>query len=50
VRNALFKDLCADHTILNQGALELAGRQLVDYLVGGALSPAAAGHADFLSS
>jgi hypothetical protein len=34
VRNALFKDLCADHTILNQGALELAGRQLVDYLVG----------------
>lgn len=35
-RNALFSDLRADHTILNQGALANAGRQLVDYLVGGA--------------
>lgn len=35
VRNALFKGLCADHTIINQGALEDAGRQLVDYLVDG---------------
>jgi len=36
-RNALFKDLRADHTILNQGALADAGRQLVDYLVAGSL-------------
>lgn len=35
-RNALFSDLRADHTILNQGTLADAGRQLVDYLLGGA--------------
>jgi phosphonate metabolism protein PhnN/1,5-bisphosphokinase (PRPP-forming) len=35
-RNALFSDLRADHTILNQGALADAGSQLVDYLVAGA--------------
>lgn len=35
VRNALFSDLRADHTILNQGALAVAGHQLVDYLVAG---------------
>ncbi|MDO9167457.1 MAG: phosphonate metabolism protein/1,5-bisphosphokinase (PRPP-forming) PhnN [Rhodoferax sp.] len=34
-RNALFSDLRADHTILNQGELADAGRQLVDYLVAG---------------
>lgn len=34
-RNALFSDLRSDHTILNQGALADAGRQLMDYLVGG---------------
>lgn len=34
-RNALFSDLRADHTIFNQGELADAGRQLVDYLVGG---------------
>jgi ribose 1,5-bisphosphokinase len=35
-RNALFSDLRADHTIVNQGTLANAGRQLADYLVGGA--------------
>lgn len=34
-RNALFSDLRADHTILNQGALADAGRQLADYLMAG---------------
>ena len=34
-RNALFSDLRAHHTIVNQGELAAAGRQLVDYLVGG---------------
>jgi phosphonate metabolism protein PhnN/1,5-bisphosphokinase (PRPP-forming) len=37
-RNALFSDLRADHTILNQGALADAGRQLVDYLLESAAS------------
>lgn len=32
-RNALFPDLRADHTIVNQGELAHAGRQLADYLV-----------------
>lgn len=32
-RNALFSDLRADRTILNQSALADAGHQLVDYLV-----------------
>lgn len=35
-RNALFSDLRADHTILNQGELADAGRQLADYLVAAA--------------
>ncbi|MDO8451176.1 MAG: phosphonate metabolism protein/1,5-bisphosphokinase (PRPP-forming) PhnN [Rhodoferax sp.] len=34
-RNALFSDLRADHTILNQGELADAGRHLADYLAGG---------------
>lgn len=34
-RNAFFSDFRADHTIHNQGELAAAGRQLVDYLVGG---------------
>ncbi|MDD2880804.1 MAG: phosphonate metabolism protein/1,5-bisphosphokinase (PRPP-forming) PhnN [Rhodoferax sp.] len=38
-RNALFTDLYADCTIVNQSELTNAGRQLVDYLVGGALLP-----------
>ncbi|MDO9197462.1 phosphonate metabolism protein/1,5-bisphosphokinase (PRPP-forming) PhnN [Rhodoferax sp.] len=37
-RNALFSDLRADHTILNQGELADAGRQLADYLVEGVRS------------
>lgn len=32
-RNALFSDLRGDHTIVNQGELAQAGRQLADYLV-----------------
>ena len=39
-RNALFTDLRADHTILNQGELADAGRQLADYLVAGVASSA----------
>lgn len=35
-RNARFSDLRADHIIFNQGALADAGRQLADYLLGGA--------------
>jgi phosphonate metabolism protein PhnN/1,5-bisphosphokinase (PRPP-forming) len=35
-RNALFSDLRADCTILNQGELADAGQQLVDYLLDGA--------------
>ncbi|MCK9213748.1 MAG: hypothetical protein M0P52_04695, partial [Rhodoferax sp.] len=35
-RNALFPNLHADCTIVNQGELAQAGRQLVDYLVGSA--------------
>ena len=31
-RNSLFSTLRVDHTIVNQGTLEGAGRQLVDYL------------------
>jgi phosphonate metabolism protein PhnN/1,5-bisphosphokinase (PRPP-forming) len=38
-RNAMFKDLRADHTIVNHGELADAGRQLVDYLAVGVLSP-----------
>ena len=38
-RNALFSDLRADHTILNQGELADAGRQLADYLVAARLAP-----------
>ena len=34
-RNALFSDLRADYTILNQGELAHAGRQLANYLVAG---------------
>jgi phosphonate metabolism protein PhnN/1,5-bisphosphokinase (PRPP-forming) len=41
-RNTLFSDLRADHTILNQGELAEAGRQLVDYLVGASESPSLA--------
>lgn len=37
-RNAFFSDLRTDHTIYNQGELADAGRQLVDYLVGGVRS------------
>lgn len=40
-RNALFPDLRADCTIVNQGELADAGRQLADYLVAGVASSAA---------
>lgn len=39
-RNALFPELRADCTIINQSELAHAGGQLVDYLMGAALSPA----------
>ena len=39
-RNALFHDLHADCTIVNQGELAHAGRQLADYLLTGAVSSA----------
>jgi ribose 1,5-bisphosphokinase len=40
-RNALFPNLRADHTIVNQGELAHAGRQLADYLLAGVASSAA---------
>lgn len=40
-RNALLSDLRTHHTILNQGELADAGRQLADYLVAGVKSSAA---------
>lgn len=40
-RNALFQNLRADHTIVNQGELAHAGRQLADYLLAGVASSAA---------
>jgi ribose 1,5-bisphosphokinase len=40
-RNALFSELRVDHTIVNQGELARAGRQLAAYLEAGAASSAA---------
>ena len=41
VRNALFPNLRADHTIVNQSELAHAGRQLADYLLASVASSAA---------
>ena len=41
-RNALFPDLRADCTILNEGELSDAGRQLEDYLLNCAATASAA--------